>query len=391
MPAAKTPAPTPSVASPGAAPSSATPPVATAPATPPVATPPVATPPVAADTSEPAAVAPAGIAAAAATIPVVPWAPVARAVEWTPQPAPPAVVQFEPQVEVGLIGRAGPQWLALGATGALEPVQFDREPQGALQGRWPDDVWVVERREREYDEFPVHELRLMKLRGGDRWVPQERNGEQWWHPGTEDEDEPHISTYTGMLVYPASLERIDRIAGRTESPLLFKVRGKAVDFVETHKGKLYVLSADDAGVYVQSECWDDACVAAMSKQLPGANWRFGARVARGKFSVSVVASSGEESYMLNNIGKHGDWRLETLPRGETLAGMWASDDGSLWTLAGSALRWRDTEGTWHEVAPPAGFEIRAVAMSGDRGSVWLSGEQGGGPALVSAGANEPKP
>ncbi len=324
-------------------------------------------------------------------MPVVPWSPAPRTVEWAPQAAPAAVVQFEPQVDAGLIGRAGTQWLTLGPDGALTPVSFDREPAAALQGRWPDDVWFVEMRERKYDEFPVHELRLVKLRGGDRWVPQARGREQWWHPGTMDEDEPHMSTFSGMLVYPDSLERIDRIAGRTDAPRLFKVRGKPYDFVETHKGKLYIFSDDDAGTYAQGECWDDECVASTSKRLPAGTWRFGARVARGKFSVSVVASSAGETYMLNNIGKHGDWRLETLPRGETLVGMWPSDDGSLWTFNGSALRWRDTDGKWHEVAPPDGFTIRSVAMSGDRQRVWLSGEQGGSPALVNAPANQPKP
>lgn len=28
------------------------------------------------------------------------------------------------------------------------------------------------------------ELRLMKLRGGNRWVPQEYSFSQWFHPGT---------------------------------------------------------------------------------------------------------------------------------------------------------------------------------------------------------------
>lgn len=327
-------------------------------------------------------------AASVAVMPIVPWAPRARTVAWAEQAAPPSVVVFEPDVRAGVIGRAGEAWLHVDASGALVPVTFDRAPTPPILGSYPDDAWTIERRDRALskDEPTIHELRLMKLRERDRWVPQARNSEQWWHPGTDDELEPHASTHTGMLVYPDSITSIDRIAGRTGAPTLGLHRGRPFDFVETNKGKVYVMSLDDDGRYAQTACEDEECVAKVVRKFPDGEWTLGRRVARGKFSVSVIASSGEDSYVLNNVGKDDGWKLDLLPRGTTLVGMWANAEGGLWTFDGAALRCRDTDGNWHEIALPEQLTAESVAMSQDHTKVWLSGESNGRPAIFTTPA-----
>ncbi len=326
-------------------------------------------------------------------IPVIAWASTTHEAVWTPKPAPSAVVSFEPKVTAGLIGRAGNEWLQLGADGALTPVAFDREPAAAIVGVWPDDAWYIERRDRDYGggSLSVHELRLMKLREGKRWVPQAVGGEQWWHPGTEDERTPRMSTHTGMLVYPASLETIDRIAGRTEPPVVGPHLGTAVDFVETNRGKVYVLSNHEGAYYAQTECPDQDCTTATARRFPAGSWRFGERVARGKFSVSVLVRNAEATYLLSNVGKDKGWRLDALPSDGEIAGMWASAEGGLWTWNGTVLRWRDTDGAWHDVALPPGVATNSVAISPDRRIVWLSGEANGAAALFTTPAQGPPP
>lgn len=151
-----------------------------------------------------------------------------------------------------------------------------------------------------------------------------------------------------------------------------------------------MLSSDGTNTYAQVECEDDACVLAQSRRFPAGAWSFGDRVARGKFSVSVVARNNTATYLLHNVGKSDGWRLEALPEGEGLAGMWASDEGGLWTWSGSSLRWRDTDAGWHDVALPEGFAAGSVAMSRDQRALWVSGVGADGPALFTVGANAPK-
>ncbi|MCA9686791.1 MAG: hypothetical protein KC457_31785, partial [Myxococcales bacterium] len=120
-------------------------------------------------------------------------------------------------------------------------------------GRWPDDAWYVESRTKEEDDFDYIELRLMKLRGGNRWVPQSYgpNGDQWFHPGTEDEVEPHISAVTGMLVYNDSLSDMTRVAGKSGDPELGSSKGGAYDFFET----LQLLDGYDAIETIAAQDW----------------------------------------------------------------------------------------------------------------------------------------
>src|SRR5690606_1444742 len=143
--------------------------------------------------------------------------------------------------------------------------------------------WCVQQRMRKLDDSDMEyqEIRLMKLRGGNRWVPQAYHGDQWFHPGTDDWDEPHMSTRSGMLIYPASLSQITRVAGKHEDPFIGPRRGTAIDFVEAGSGKIYVISSDADGYYAQIQCEDDLCVVDKAKKLPLADWTFGRKASRG--------------------------------------------------------------------------------------------------------------
>lgn len=89
-----------------------------------------------------------------------------------------------------------------------------------------------------------------------------------------------------------------------------------------------------------------------------------------------MTTQGERDFFLHHRGKSDGWLLEELPAGERPTGMWASDEGGLWTLAGERLRWRDTESIWHDVALPEGMTAPSVALTTDRTEVWVAGQVG---------------
>lgn len=320
-----------------------------------------------------------------------PWSVAPRTAAWTLVAEPPEALALV-DLNAGVLGRAGGRWWQIAADGAITAVEMNIEPELPILGVWPTDAWFVNRRFRNYDDgsdMEYLELRLMKLRGGNRWVPQvySGTGEQWFHPGTDDEDEPHMSATSGMLVYPRSLERITRVAGRHGDPVLGPHRGDVVDFLETASGKVHVLSRDAGGTYAQIACEDDACVATNTRKLPLSGWTFGRRLARGKHSVSVLATGEARAFMLHHDGKSGGWRLDEFPAGETPNGMWASAAGGLWTLTGARLRRRDTDGTWYDVALPEGMTGPTVAVDLDRARVWVSGVVGGAAKVFTTPAD----
>ncbi len=191
----------------------------------------------------------------------------------------------------------------------------------------------------------------------------------------------------GMLVYSGSLPSVTRVAGRHGDPTIGPHRGAAIDLLETGGDAVYVISRDDAGVYAQVACEDEVCVAASVRALPPGPWVFGSRVARGKQSVSVVATSGAREFLLHRRGKSDGWLLDELPTGERPTWMWASEEGGLWTRTGERIRWRDTEGAWREIALPEGLSTPSVALTEDRKQVWVSGVVDGAPRIFTAPAN----
>lgn len=310
---------------------------------------------------------------------------------WSPKTAPSERIAYAGELYAGVVGKAGDRWFQIGESGELEPLEMDREPEAPLTGVWPNDAWWVQSRSVTEGEFDYHQLRLMRLRGGRRWVPQTYSGKQWFHPGTDDEDEPHTSTRSGMLVYPASLQSITRVGGVHEEPTIGPHRGEAVEFLETGKGRVYVLSVDGGTVYAQTECELEECVAGAAKRLPKGPWGFGRRVARGKYTVSVLAHSNGKDFILHHRGKSGGWLLEAIAEGEQPTGMWSSEEGGLWTVSGEHLRWRTTEGEWRDVVIPEGLTSLSVALTKDRTTVWIAGMSAGAPKIFTTAANVEAP
>lgn len=331
-----------------------------------------------------------------------PWHSTPHTATWRLVAEPTEALTFVAEIDAGVLGRAGASWFQRGEDGSLATVTMDREPTLPIFGVWPSDAWCVERRDVEDGEMTYHELRLMKLRGGDRWVPQVYDGgggEQWYHPGTDHENLPHISTLSGMLVYSDEFDSISRVAGKHPDPEIGAHRGEVVDFVESGAGNVYVLSYD-SDYFAQIACPpdDQACVDTNAKKLPLTDWKFDRKVARGRHSVSVLArngvtmtSEGERDFILHHRGKSDGWLLDELPAGERPTGMWASDEGGLWTLAGERLRWRDTESVWHDVGLPEGMTTPSVALTEDRKEVWVAGQVGGATKVFAASANAAVP
>jgi hypothetical protein len=322
-------------------------------------------------------------------IAINPWSATPFAATWTLAAEPSEPLALVLELDAGVLGRAGSSWYQLGADGSLVAAEMDVEPKLPVLGVWPSDAWFVDERMRKYDETDMEyqEIRLMKLRGGNRWVPQAFNGDQWFHPGTEDWNEAHMSTRSGMLIYPGSLERITRVAGKHGDPSLGSHRGTAVDFIEAGSGKIYVISRDGADFFAQIGCEDAACVADKAQKLPLDSWEFGRKAARGKHSVSVLATSGGREFILHHRGKSDGWLLDELPANGKPQGMWASQEGGLWTLTGAALRFRDTESAWREVALPDGLSSPSVALSEDRKQVYVSGVVDGAAKIFTTSAN----
>lgn len=320
---------------------------------------------------------------------IVPWSAETRTPSWTALADP---VESAPLVALdsGVLGRAESTWYQLDDTDAFSRVELSRDPSSPIVGMWPDDAWFVQERWRNLDggEDEYVELRLMRLRGGRRWVPQvySGTGEQWFHPGTDDELRPRMSRRSGMLVY-GLLDDITRVGGKHDDPVVGPHRGEAIDFIETGRGRVYVLSIDDGDVYAQSECEDETCVAEKASKLPLSGWTFGRQVPRGKWSVSVLAAAGGREFVLHHRGKSGGWVLDELPAGEKPSFTWSSQEGSLWTQTGEALRLRDTEAKWFDVTLPEGLTGLSVAVTKDRKRVVIAGMVGGTPKLFATEGN----
>ncbi len=329
-------------------------------------------------------------------IAIQPWTSLPHTPTWTLRAEPAEPIKLV-DLNAGVLGQAGAQWFQLGADGQLAAFKMETEPKQPVLGVWPSDAWYVDQRFVKYgedmDNEEYLELRLMKLRAGKRWVPQiySGTGEAWWHPGTDDWEEAHISTLSGMLVYNGSLTTMKRVAGKHPDPDIGPHRGEVVGFLETGAGKTYLLSKDDAGHYAQTTCEDDLCVAESVRKLPLTGWTFGRKLTRGRHSVSVLATSEGREFILHNRGKPDGWWLDELPAGERPTGMWASQEGGLWTLTGDRLRWRAIKGVWLDVALPEGLGAPTVALSEDRQQVWVSGVVAGAAKVYSAPANAQAP
>jgi hypothetical protein len=333
-------------------------------------------------------------AAAAPEIPLVEvgaWKTSPQTASWREVPSPASPLEFV-SLSAGVLAKAPDGWFQLGADGAFETVSFDREPSLPLFGVFPKDAWYVDERiKKEEPEFEYTELRLMKLRNNTRWVPQVYgpNGEQWFHPGTDDgAARPKMSHRSGMLVIAGDdgTWSAERVAGNRGNPEIGLYHGELVDVVETGSGPLYTLSSDFANTYAQIHCTTPDCQQANARRLPEGRWSFGPDIARGKFSVTVLARSGGRNHLLHHRGKDGGWLIEPLPEGAEFGGMWATAEGGMWMLLGGELLWRDTDSHWHTVALPPGLGTPSVAIDAAREHLWIAGAHGAATKVFTSPA-----
>jgi hypothetical protein len=343
---------------------------------------PIVAPPV-----EPVAPPPIPVAAPG-EVAINPWFASPHTATWLLAAEPAETLTFVGSVQAGVLGRTATTWLQLGEGGQLVAAEMDVEPKADIQGVWPSDAWWIDERwikEEEEMEMEYQEIRLMKLRGGNRWVPQEYNFNQWFHPGTDGELHQRASTLSGMLVI-SGFDNITRVAGKHPDPVVGPHRGEIREIIESGSGKVYVISSD-SGLLAQIECEDDACIAEKAAKLPVSDCIFGRQVARGRHSVSMAMTCSGREFILHHRGKSDGWLLDELPAGEKPSGMWASEEGGLWTLTAERLRWRDTESVWRDVALPEGLTAASFALTEDRKQVWLAGTVGGTPKVFTTNAN----
>jgi hypothetical protein len=242
---------------------------------------------------------------------------------------------------------------------------------------------VVERREKEVDGELQTQVRLMKLRDGNRWVPQAYAGEQRFKLEGHQFRKSTRAKGGLLVTFEGTTERL---AGNGEPPVIGSHRGELVDYVETDSGKVYVISKDAETFHVVSDCSDDACVAENSRALPLNSWTFAHQVTRDRHAASMLATSGAREFVLHV--RPSGWALGEFPAGsgkpET---MWASEDGGLWIQAADALWHRDPDGNWRAVALPEGLSGMSVAVTTDQTELWIAGTLGGGPAVFATHAN----
>ncbi|MFV8756000.1 hypothetical protein ACNOYE_36070 [Nannocystaceae bacterium ST9] len=315
---------------------------------------------------------------------ITPIAPTPFTATWREVTIPEAI-ELAP-LDVGVLGIGASGYYQL-VDGQLAALTFDRalEDGEEVIGVWPDDAWVIERREKLVEnEDPITEIRLLKLRDGSRWVPQAYAGEQRFE--LDDHDFRKSTRAKGGLLVSAG-GVTERVAGNGESPVAGAHRGDVIDFIETSTGKIYVISKEGDTFHVVTDCADEACVSEKSRALPLSGWTFGRQVTRDRNSVSVLASAAGRRFVLH--ARPTGWALGEFPAGTNeLSGIWASEDGGLWIkVHDGELMHRDPEGTWRSVALPEGLGGITFALTSDQKELWIAGTIASAPAVFATQAN----
>ncbi|WAS89873.1 hypothetical protein [Nannocystis punicea] len=284
----------------------------------------------------------------------------------------------------GVLAGEAPNFFTLDAGGAWGPVAVPAPP-GKPSGHWPDETWAVETGHTR-DRAAIPRLRLHRLRGQSRWVPQSLGADQWVE--TDHLGPLRKSWNVGFLaVLDGSLVRV---AGNgTPDPALPVVRGSISDFVESKAGDLYVLSNDGA-YHVQIACADEACVQTNSIPLPQGGWEWQQSIPRQKHSVSIGLHDAT-----NNLTNHllhyetGGWKLEVLPAGGRLVALWPTADGGMWAQTETGLLHRDPAGAWRSVALPADLRPSGpvfAAMTGNMSELVVVGVRDGAQVVLATAA-----
>jgi hypothetical protein len=325
---------------------------------------------------------------ASAEVEITAIAPTDHTAAWRSIQAPSEAIELV-DLSAGVLGKGASGYFQI-AEGQLAAVTFDPAPEGDgdVFGVWPDDAWVIERREKpdENDEIIVT-IRLMKLRDGTRWVPQAYAGEQRFVLA-DQQFRKSTRAKGGLLVSePGTTERL---AGNGEPPAIGSHRGELVDYVETDSGKVYVISKEGAAFHVVSDCSDEACVTEKSRALPLTDWTFARQVTRDRHAASMLASASGREFVLH-VRPQG-WALGEFPVGSSKPeAMWASEDGGLWIKGADTLWHRDPSGTWRTVTLPEGLSGISVAVTTDQRELWIAGTLAGASVVFATQANAQSP
>lgn len=328
---------------------------------------------------------PAPVLAAAVVKPsamLVPWRQVAKRTE---------LLRLEPLI-AGVLGHSKAGYHDIDDNGDLVLRRAIEAPASPIVGYWPKNAWNIETRiktikgDRSGEE--IRQIRLMRLRGNRRWVPQEYNYEQRFD---DDGERFAIGGKGGLLV--ESDGSLTRVAGQAPDPEVGAHQpGALVGFFETRSGRLYTAYRHDDTVYVHKDCADQACVAANNNALPhGAYWAFSGSVPRQRHSVSTVAEVRVDEQPVVHVLHYetGGWKLEAMP--EAVGAMWPTRDGGLWARVGQAVWHRDPDGLWHEIELPEGATEVTVAMRRDQSELWISATGTDGPFVAATHANAQDP
>jgi hypothetical protein len=326
------------------------------------------------------------------TLGVTPVVPVDASAPWREAATPSESITFVNLIG-GVLGQSSTGYYAIDDAGQLTLRPEIEKPTAPLIGYWPDNVWYVEIRVKS--EFPPmveddrgeedpNELRLMRLRDGSRWVPQEYQGEQRWEENGEDF---RIGNKGGLLVADEH-GTFTRVAGGAEDPSAGTYRGYLVEWVETGSGKIYPISKDTERVLVQRDCTDQACSDQNTITLPfGKAWVFPLQVPRQRNSVSLAATVTHEGAEKHHVLHYetGGWKLESLRA--TASGLWPTKDGGLWARVGEQLWHRDPDGGWRNIGLPERATDVSVAMRADQSELWIAATIDGKPVVFATAAN----
>ncbi|MGH1343852.1 MAG: hypothetical protein ACRBN8_20005 [Nannocystales bacterium] len=287
----------------------------------------------------------------------------------------------------GVLGQGKSGYYDVDANAAFVLRPEINAPNGTILGRWPRNAWVIEERIKKVPgdrmDEEIRQLRLMRLRGERRWVPQMYEGEQRF----EDEGQAFVvGTKGGMLAEDGGY--IVRVAGNAGDPEVGVGRsGELLAFFETGSGRIYTVRRDGEAAYVQRNCEDTECRDQNAMKLPITKyWQFPMSAARGKHSISVVAKvreDGEDKPMLLHYGG-GSWKLERIAAAP--AGLWGARDGGLWVNVEGALEYRAPDGLWHSVELPEGATTMTAAVRDDLSELWIATASGEGSTIYATSA-----
>jgi hypothetical protein len=330
-------------------------------------------------------------ATAPAEVPVQAVAPSRTTVTWREVARPAEPLTFVPLIR-GVLAKSASGYSDVDAGGVLVLRPEIEAPTAPVLGVWPDNAWFIETRIKidihDRAESQIRQIRLMRLRGKRRWVPQTYNGEQRF----EDDGERFQIGGTGGLIVE-SHGTLTRLADNAIDPTMGQdVGGELVAFFETKSGKVYPVRRKDEALHVQSYCEDPGCVALQAVKLPlGTQWAFTQPVTRQQHSISAVATvrTGEQDLPHLLHYEAGGWKLESIAAAP--AGLWPTRDGGLWTIVGAQLLHRDPAGGWREVALPDGATSPTAAMGGDFKELWIAATVADMTVVFGTAANAQSP